>query len=175
MWKTRAFGLIAVGILLTGGSALAASGKNFGTHLKGQHERPDPRDTHAQGQATFQVSEDGTAIQYKLNVANINNVTQAHIHLGPSNATGPIVVWLYPVDGPPAAAPAGGRTQGRLAEGTITAADFIGPLAGQPLSALIAAIEAGNTYVNVHTDDGAAPSNTGPGDFPGGEVRGQLP
>jgi hypothetical protein len=30
------------------------------------------------------------------------------------------------------------------------------------------------TYVNVHTNDGVAPTNTGPGDFPGGEVRGQL-
>ena len=175
MWKTRALGLVAVAVLLTGGSALAASSKNFGTHLKGHHERPLPRDTHAQGQATFQVNEAGTAIQYKLNVANIENVTQAHIHLGPSTGTGPVVAWLYPVDGPPAAPAAGGRTQGRLAEGTITAGDLVGPLAGQPLSALIDAIEAGNTYVNVHTDDGVAPQNTGPGDFPGGEVRGQLP
>ena len=38
----------------------------------------------------------------------------------------------------------------------------------------LAAMRAGNTYVNVHTNDGAAPPNTGPGDFPGGEVRGQL-
>ena len=175
MWKTRAFGLIAVAILLTGGSALAASSKNFGTHLKGQHEQPTPRDTHAQGQATLQVNEDGTAIQYKLNVANINNVTQAHIHLGPSNGTGQIVVWLYPEDGTTPATPGGGRTQGRLAEGTITATDLVGPLAGQPLSTLISAIETGQAYVNVHTDDGQAPPNSGPGDFPGGEIRGQLP
>lgn len=69
---------------------------------------------------------------------------------------------------------AGGRTDGVLATGTITAADLVGPLAGQPLSALIDAINAGNTYVNVHTNDGAAPTNTGPGDFPRGEVRGQV-
>jgi hypothetical protein len=61
-----------------------------------------------------------------------------------------------------------------LAKGTFTAADLRGPLAGHPLSDLIAAIVAGNTYVNVHTDDGVAPPNTGPGDFPGGEIRGQL-
>ena len=35
-------------------------------------------------------------------------------------------------------------------------------------------IRSGNAYVNVHTNDGVAPANTGPGDFPGGEVRGQL-
>src|SRR5262249_21762909 len=32
----------------------------------------------------------------------------------------------------------------------------------------------GNTYVNVHTNDGVPPANTGPGDFPGGEIRGQI-
>ena len=39
---------------------------------------------------------------------------------------------------------------------------------------LLEAIRAGLTYVNVHTNDGGAASNTGPGDFPGGEVRGQI-
>jgi hypothetical protein len=86
------------------------------------------------------------------------------------------VVWLYPstAEGPPA--PAGGGSQdGTLATGTIDSGDLVGALAGQPLSALIAAIESGLTYVNVHTNDGMAPDNTGPGDFPGGEIRGQLP
>jgi len=41
-------------------------------------------------------------------------------------------------------------------------------------TACLAAIEAGNAYGNVHTDDGVAPGNTGAGDFPGGEIRGQL-
>jgi hypothetical protein len=67
-----------------------------------------------------------------------------------------------------------GRTDGVLAEGTITAADLVNNLAGHPLSDLVDAIRAGNTYVNIHTNDGMAPINTGPGDFPGGEVRGQL-
>ena len=60
-------------------------------------------------------------------------------------------------------------------KGSFTAANFIGPLAGQPMSALIAEIEANDAYVNVHTDDGVAPPNTGPGDFPGGEIRGPVP
>ena len=42
------------------------------------------------------------------------------------------------------------------------------------LASVLAAIESGNTYVNVHTNDGVAPPNTGPGDFPGGEIRGQI-
>ena len=47
-------------------------------------------------------------------------------------------------------------------------------LAGHPLSDLIDALRLGNAYVNVHTNDGVAPTNTGPGDFPGGEIRGQF-
>jgi hypothetical protein len=61
-----------------------------------------------------------------------------------------------------------------VAAGTITAANLTGPLAGQPLSALVDAIEAGNTYVNAHTNDGVAPVTGEPGDIPGGEVRGQI-
>jgi hypothetical protein len=67
---------------------------NFGTHLTGDAERPTPNDSRAQGQAVFQLSADGSAIRFRLNVANIVNVTQAHIHLGPADGTGGIVVWL---------------------------------------------------------------------------------
>jgi len=104
-----------------------------------------------------------------LIVANINNVVAAHIHSGAAGVNGPVVAFLA---GP---FPAGsGRTDGVLAEGTITAANLVGPFAGHPLSHLVEAMRAGNTYVNVHTNDGVAPTNTGPGDFPGGEIRGQI-
>jgi len=174
MWKTRTVGFVAAAILLTGGSALAASSKNFGTHLHGAEEVP-ARDTHAQGQATFQANADRTELAYKLNVANIENVFMAHIHLAQPGVNGPIVVWLYPSTAVAPGPLGGGRIQGRIADGTITAADLIGPLAGHPLSELIDAIESGNAYVNVHTNDGVDGINTGPGDFPGGEIRGQLP
>jgi hypothetical protein len=39
---------------------------------------------------------------------------------------------------------------------------------------VLAAMASGATYVNVHTNDGVDPPNTGPGDFPGGEIRGQV-
>jgi len=61
-----------------------------------------------------------------------------------------------------------------ISQGTITAANLIGDLAGHPLSDLIAEMNAGNAYVNAHTNDGVDGINTGPGDFPGGEVRGQI-
>lgn len=147
-------------VILAAGTAIAASSRNFRTHLAGRYEVP-VRDTKAQGQAIFQLNEEGTALEYKLNVANIENVLQAHIHRGPADGTGPIVVWLYPSAPPAQLIP--GRFNGRLAEGTITAANLVGPLAGMTLDALIAEIEAGNTYVNVHTTQ-----------YPPGEVRGQL-
>jgi hypothetical protein len=56
----------------------------------------------------------------------------------------------------------------------ITRDNLLGQLIGQPLSALIDHINAGNAYVNIHTNDGVAPTDTGPGDFPGGEIRGQI-
>jgi hypothetical protein len=63
---------------------------------------------------------------------------------------------------------------GTLAEGTIIASDT-GNLCGwTDLAAVLAAIASGATYVNVHTNDGVPPPNTGPGDFPGGEIRGQI-
>ena len=128
----------------------------------------------ARGSAVFQVNADGTAITYRLIVANIENVFMAHIHRGPAGSNGPPVVWLYPSTTPGPGPAAGGRIDGVIAEGTITAANLVGPLAGQPLSALIADLIGGNAYVNVHTDDGVAPINTGPGDFFGGEIRGQT-
>ena len=68
----------------------------------------------------------------------------------------------------------GGRINGVIAEGTITAANLVGSLAGQPLSALLDLLRNGGAYVNAHTNDGVAPTNTGPGDYPGGELRGQV-
>lgn len=47
-------------------------------------------------------------------------------------------------------------------------------LAGMSMADLVAQTQAGNAYVNVHPDDGTVPANTGPGDFPGGQVRGQI-
>jgi hypothetical protein len=156
---------IAVALIVTD---VGAAPRNVRTHLTGDEEVP-ARETPAQGQASFQLSSDGAALHYRLIVANIQNVIAAHIHSGELGVNGPVVAFLFG-----AVAPGPGRISGVLAEGTITAADLVGPLAGDPLSDLIALIDAGNAYVNVHTNDGMGDTNTGPGDFPGGEIRGQL-
>lgn len=159
---------IFAGLLLTALSLTAAPighadpppDRNFAAALSGAQEVP-PVDTAARGQITLQLSKDGTELGYRLIVANIENVTQAHLHLAPAGANGAVVAWLYP-SGPPAQL-IPGRSDGVLATGTITSADLVGPLAGASLSDLVAAIEAGDIYANVHTSQ-----------FPGGEIRGQL-
>lgn len=119
--------------------------------------------------AVFKLSEDGTELHYRLVVSHIRNIVGSHIHMAPLDANGAVVAALA---GP--IAPGAGRFNGILATGTITEADLVGPLAGKPMSALVEAMEAGNTYVNVHTNDGIDPPNTGPGDIASGEVRGQI-
>jgi|SRR5687768_12144352 len=155
-----------LGLLVFAGSAPAAD--FIAAPLTGGDEVP-ANDTKARGNATFDVSEDGLSIEYKLIVANIDNAFMAHIHVGAAGTNGPVVAFLF---GP--IPTGGGRLNGLIGEGTITAANLVGPLAGHPLSDLLSAMQAGNTYVNVHTNDGVAPTNTGPGDFPGGEIRSQI-
>jgi hypothetical protein len=165
--------IFVVGLAVVGLAVASANGR-WSVHANGAGEFP-VRETQGQGQGIFKLSADGQSVQYKLIASNIDNVFMAHIHQGPPESIGPIVVWLYPGTAVNVTAPLGsGRTDGVLVEGTFTAANLTGPLQGQPLSALIAAMESGNAYLNFHTNDGVAPTNTGPGDFPGGEIRGQI-
>ncbi len=170
--------VVATLVLASVGWGVARADEESGTEwnavLAGKNERPVPRDTNARGIALFELNPDGMSVHYKLIVANIQNVVMAHIHLGNASVAGPVIVWLYPVTGPPPAAPGGGRVQGVLAEGDFNATKFVGPFAGKPLGALLENMTAGTVYVNVHTDDGVAPADTGPGDFPAGEIRGQI-
>lgn len=155
--------LLSVLAILAAGAAPALSAgpdSNFRTHLTGAEEVPAV-ETPAQGQAIFKLSADGESLSYKLIVANIEDVLQAHIHVAPAGVNGGVVAFLYPDGPPPVLIP--GTSNGVLAQGVITGDDLVGDLAGMPLSALIDEIRAGNTYVNVHTVVN-----------PGGEIRGQI-
>jgi hypothetical protein len=169
--------VLAAVLSLAATATVVADSLKFKTKLSGDQEVPPVGvviDTRAKGQAEFKLSKDGTELHYKLKVSKIDNAFMAHIHMAPAGSNGPIVVWLFPGTAPVPGPLGAGRFNGKIAEGTITASNLVGPLAGHPLSDLVAAIQAGNAYVNVHTNDGVAPTNTGPGDFPGGEIRGQL-
>ena len=160
-------GLGAVGV------AAAGLNDNWSSHLSGANEFP-ARPGQGQGQAIFHLSKDGRSLEYKLIASNIDNAFMAHIHLGAPGTNGPIVVWLYPSTTPVPGPLGSGRHDGVLAEGTITPANFVGLLAGHPMSDLVNALNGGQAYVNVHTNDGVDPANTGPGDFPGGEIRANV-
>jgi CHRD domain len=168
MRKVVGVGAALLLLLAVAGLAPAGNNNNYSVHLDGDTEVP-ANASLATGQAIFHLSRDRASLDYKLIVANLDNPVAAHIHLGPPGVNGPVVAFLF---GP--AAPGGGTANGVLAEGTVTAANLVGPLAGQPFSALIEALNSGNAYVNVHTNDGVPPAGTGPGDLPGGEIRGNF-
>ena len=153
--RIAAAAVAGLALVLNTGAALDNS-RNFRAHLTGVQEAPDPVDTQAQGEITLRVNRNQTELSYRLTVANIENVAAAHLHLGVVRMAGPVVVGLF--GGEP-----GGPVNGVLAEGTITANDLVGPLQGEPLSALVEAIEDGDIYANVHTTAN-----------PAGEIRGQL-
>jgi len=102
-------------------------------------------------EAIFEKADSAVEIHFTLKVHNLANITMAHLHLGLKGGISTPVVWLYPSSPPPKLI--SGLFNGVLAEGTITSNDLVGPLRGQPLSALIKEMEAGNTYVNIHTKE----------------------
>jgi hypothetical protein len=146
-------------LLALAGAVGPVAADNNGSYiatLSGSEEVP-PVDTHAVGVAHFKLSDDGLSMTYKLNTSNIRNVTAGHIHSNVVGMNGPVVVNLV--------SPAACRTLNNAirCEGTFTAADLRGPLLGRPLSELIAIMDNGGAYVNVHTMLN-----------PGGETRGQI-
>jgi hypothetical protein len=157
---------LAFGTFVLAGAASAGGIPT--TPLRGASEVP-ARDTRATGFVKLKLSHDGTRLDYVLHVSHIQNVVMANIHFASAGHNGAAVAVLF---GP--ARPAGGRSGGQLAAGSITAGKLVGPLQGQPLSALIAAIRTGTAYVNVLTNDGVPPQDSGAGDYLAGEIRGQI-
>jgi hypothetical protein len=141
-------------------TAWAAAPKTFTAHLTGRQEVP-PVPTKATGQITFTLSQDGKSLHYELSVANLADITMAHIHLGPPGKNGPVAVWLYPSHPYPELKI--GKFSGVLAGGTITAKNLAGPLRGKSLPALMKDMESGRAYVNVHTSA-----------HPEGAIRGEI-
>ena len=133
-------GLVAIGV------AAAGLNRNWSDHANGSQEVP-PRATQGQAQAIFHLSKDGSSLSYKVIASNIENVFMSHIHMAGPGVNGPIVVWLYPSTAPMPGPFGAGRTNGVLAEGTITAANLVGltfTVGGFPpdfgLDAIVAAI-----------------------------------
>jgi hypothetical protein len=167
----RALISLAAATLALAAVSTPAADMTFTATLNGAAQLPEATASKAEGTLQMTVSADRKQIEYKLTVTNLSNASGADIHLGPAHANGPLVVKLFPKHG---GAQKKGEFSGTLAEGTITAADLIGPMAGESLADFIDELKQGNAYTNVHTNDGVDPPNSGPGDYRLGEIRGQL-
>jgi hypothetical protein len=129
--------------------------KRYVASLRGSQEVPRVR-TNASGSFSARLSSDGRKLHYTLVIRNICNATEGHIHLGARGVNGPVVAFLFGPCRPI-------TTKRKVITGTITRDNLVGPLKGQPLSALLRQMRLGNTYVNVHTTQN-----------PNGEIRGQV-
>lgn len=165
----RAFLPVAAAALALTAPPVAAAEVTYTVELNGAQNVPDPIKTPATGLLELKVSPNGQSVSYVLKVADIANVTEGDVHLGPVGTNGPLVVKLFHVE-----TPKKGPFTGVLAEGRFTAADLLGSMKGAPLSELLEMFAEGSAYVNVHTSDGADPPNSGPGDYRLGEIRGQI-
>jgi|SRR5437763_1431130 len=133
--------------------------ETFQAKLDATNEVPPPSlsGTSPSGTATFK--HEGNSIAYKVNVSGLSSpLTVAHIHVGAPGVAGPVVVPLALTPGP---------TEGTaVGEGSFDASAIKGKNAdGSPMSMadLLAAMQNGGTYINVHT------ANNKPG-----EARGQI-
>ncbi len=148
------------GFVFVAAMALAACGGSsnnttkYAATLNGVSETP-PVATSGTGNATFTVS--GTMVTYSITASGLSgNATASHIHVGPTTASGPVVLPFNTINNGP-----GGSV---TISGTFTSSDVV-PQTNPPinnLDDLLAQMRAGNTYTNIHT---AA--------HPGGEIRGQ--
>jgi hypothetical protein len=110
----------------------------------------------------------GGQLLYRIDLANIQNVTLAHIH-GPAAAgvNAGVLVNLYV---PPAPTVSFGANRATLVQG-------LAPSPNSPtvsLDSVLVLMRNGNAYVNIHTNDGNAATGPAPGDLPAGEIRGQV-
>jgi len=147
--------------LFSGGAA------HYVAQLVGANEIPAVQ-SPGKGVAKFTLNKAGTSLRYTLKVRGVMNAEGGHIHLGTAAENGEIVVDLMN------SGPMRMTRRGFSSHGVLTAAQLGGSLAGHTLADLVAQLNAGTAYVNVHSDDGVAPPNTGAGDFPDGEIRGQI-
>jgi hypothetical protein len=170
----RSAAALAVALAATSVAVGAATAdddeEEFKARLSGYKEVPLALSTSGKGSLRLEWGEGDTSLHYKLRYSGLEGaVTMAHIHFGSKSQAGGVSVWLCGTTGAtagPAGTPTCPAPDGTVT-GTITAAQVVGPaaqgIAAGELDELVAAIQAGATYGNVHTAL-----------HPGGEIRGQL-
>ncbi|WP_257352148.1 CHRD domain-containing protein [Pseudalkalibacillus decolorationis] len=135
----------------------------FIAKLAGRNEVP-PVESNAFGNAKFIVNRKRTKIKFRLEVNNIKNFIQAHIHFGARNVNGPVLVFLFGENDQTITEQEGLTTGKGIVTGVITDDDFVdNPEGIDSVRELVNLMEAGLTYVNAHTEQN-----------PNGEIRGQI-
>jgi CHRD domain-containing protein len=149
--KRARFAFLAAGLLVLALASVARAAETFTASLDGANSVP-PIAGDGTGSATVTISDDGQSVSWEVTWSNLTGpATASHIHIGAATATGPVMIPFAPVT-------ATGTT------GTFNAADYeTGDGLPADWDGALAAIRAGNTYVNVHTAAN-----------PPGEIRGQL-
>ena len=161
MSRTRALFLAAAACATAAPAYPDDDGGKLKAALRGYSEVPAVSST-GMGRFTARVAGDGSAVEYELTFAGLEGqVLFSHIHLGQKDVNGGVAAFLCGGGGKPDCPQEGTVT------GTVTAADVEGPvaqgIAAGELRELLRAIDAGVTYVNVHSTK-----------HPGGEIRGQV-
>jgi hypothetical protein len=122
----------------------------------------DNATTSGSGYATVDFNSSMDRISYTLKFQNLtSDATMGHIHFGAPGVAGPILLWFFPATLiPTPTAPSGSYS------GSWTMADLAAQTQDPSITTfatLLSDMQAGNTYVNVHTLN-----------YPSGEIRGQL-
>jgi hypothetical protein len=152
--------VIALAVVLLSMPGIARADLIFAAQLSGAGENPATASL-ALGTATFTLNSAATEIDFTISFgANVGSppltspLQAGHIHFGVPGTNGPVIL---PFPNLPA-----GSTSGTFS-GALTAANLTpaGPITS--FADAVAALEAGNTYANLHTPN-----------FPGGEIRGQI-
>jgi CHRD domain len=181
--------IFLIGIIVIFGSILTIAGINmdelayaqgnssFTATLSGKEVVP-PVKTGGTGMTNFEVSDN--SISYQTNVLNAGKITSVEIHKGaagtngeaiaivfkPKNSSGNLLGDLPKIGNMPKFSDISSTTQKSSsfsASGNINESSLTGPMKGKTISDLISALQSGETYVVVHTED-----------HPKGELRGQI-
>ena len=143
-------------VVATTNAGFVFAKQKFHATLSGSEEVP-PVDTKAGGDATFTTMKNDTAMKYKVNVTGLSDATGAHIHSGKKGENGDVIVDLLK------GSKHNPTKLGMAIRGNISDSSLVGPMKGKTVADLISAMNNGDTYTNVHTQEHQK-----------GEIRGQI-
>lgn len=156
------------------GSAYAQENTEFTATLSGKEVIP-PVKTDGTGIANFQAGEN--LLYYQINVLNAGKITSVQINHGAVGTNGDAIVTLIEskddddddvnlIGNIPTLTGVASTKQSSSsfsASGNVNVADLTGPFKDKTIADLVIALQNGETYVNVQTED-----------HPEGELRGQI-